>query len=76
VTIVVSTGRQQAEVPSVIGLPEVEARAAIRNAGLVVERTLTPSDTVEQGLGHRVQPRPGRCRRSGVDRDDHGLERP
>ena len=59
ITIVVSTGREQAEVPSVIGLTEIEARRAISEAGLEVAVEPQASATIEAGLVIESNPRPG-----------------
>ena len=58
VTIVVSTGRPQIEVPDVVGMREESARARLTGAGLTVsrqERTVT--DPAEDGVV--IEQRPG-----------------
>jgi eukaryotic-like serine/threonine-protein kinase len=58
VTIVVSTGRPQVEVPDVVGMREESARARLTGAGLTVsrqERTVT--DPTEDGVV--IEQRPG-----------------
>jgi serine/threonine-protein kinase len=51
VTIVVSTGPEQVDVPDVVGLPLAEARRALRDAGLKVEeRTTTVTDESQDGV--------------------------
>jgi serine/threonine-protein kinase len=58
VTIVVSTGREEAEVPSVIGLSLREARAALRDAGFRADVDETSVDSADQD-GVVVSQRPG-----------------
>jgi eukaryotic-like serine/threonine-protein kinase len=60
VTITVSTGRPQVDVPDVIGLRERSARSRLRSAGLepvVQERTV--SDPAEDGVVIEQRPAPG-----------------
>jgi eukaryotic-like serine/threonine-protein kinase len=60
VTITVSTGRPQVDVPDVIGLSERSARSRLRSAGLepvVQERTV--SDPAEDGVVIEQRPAPG-----------------
>jgi serine/threonine-protein kinase len=67
VTITVSTGRPQVDVPDVIGMSERNARSSLRSAGLepvTQERTVTdPAQdgvVVEQRPGSGAQVDPGR----------------
>jgi beta-lactam-binding protein with PASTA domain len=65
VTITVSTGRPQVEVPDVIGLRAGEAARQIRAAGLVPERREQPvSDPGQDGVA--IDQRPG----SGIELDE------
>jgi serine/threonine-protein kinase len=60
VTITVSTGRPQADVPDVIGLSERQASARLRSAGLepvTQERTVT--DATQDGVVVEQRPAPG-----------------
>jgi eukaryotic-like serine/threonine-protein kinase len=60
VTITVSTGRPQADVPDVIGMSERNARSALKAAGLepvVQQRTVTDPD--QDGVVVEQRPGPG-----------------
>jgi serine/threonine-protein kinase len=60
VTITVSTGRPQADVPDVIGMSERNARSALKAAGLepvVQQRTVTDQD--QDGVVVEQRPGPG-----------------
>jgi serine/threonine-protein kinase len=59
VTIFVSTGPEQVEVPDVVDLTIAEARAEIRAAGLKVEVTMEDSETVEEDHVIRQSPEAG-----------------
>jgi eukaryotic-like serine/threonine-protein kinase len=65
VTITVSTGRPQVEVPDVVGLRAGEAARQIRGAGLVPERREQPvSDPGQDGVA--IDQRPG----AGIELDE------
>lgn len=60
VTIFVSEGRAQTEVPELIGLTEEEAEAELSDARLRLgEVTVEPSDEVDEGLVISQSPEPG-----------------
>lgn len=60
VTITVSTGRRQVEVPELVGLSQEEAEAAITDAKLRVGQVTTePSDEFDEGTVISQSPEPG-----------------
>jgi beta-lactam-binding protein with PASTA domain/predicted Ser/Thr protein kinase len=59
VTLTVSTGPGQGEVPDVVGLPVREATLDLRDAGFEVEEEREASDSVDAGLVISTDPRPG-----------------
>ena len=65
VTLTVSTGPGQAEVPDVIGLPLREAVADLRDADFRVEEEQQASDQVDKGDVISTDPRPGEEARVG-----------
>jgi serine/threonine-protein kinase len=58
VTIIVSTGPGQANIPFVEGLPRDEAEQRLRAAGFKVRVRREFSDTVERGIATRTSPPP------------------
>jgi eukaryotic-like serine/threonine-protein kinase len=65
VTLTVSTGPGEAEVPDVIGLPVREAVAELRDAEFRFEEERQPSDQVPEGDVISTDPRPGEEARVG-----------
>jgi beta-lactam-binding protein with PASTA domain len=59
VTLTVSTGPGEGEVPDVVGLPVREATAELRDAGFRVEEERESSDSVDPGDVISTDPRPG-----------------
>jgi serine/threonine-protein kinase len=59
VTLTVSSGKPKVAVPSVVGMDENDAIAAISRAGLVARRTTEASDSVAEGSVIRSSPAAG-----------------
>jgi serine/threonine-protein kinase len=60
VTITVSTGRPQVDVPDVIGMSERSARSSLRSAGLEpVTQQRTVTDPAQDGVVIEQRPAPG-----------------
>ena len=56
VTLTVSSGREQVNVPSLFNVPESEAAADLRNLGFKVERTTSTDASVASGRVIRTDP--------------------
>jgi eukaryotic-like serine/threonine-protein kinase len=65
VTLTVSSGPGEAEVPDVVGLPLREAVAELQDADFRVEEETQPSESVDEGTVISTDPRPGEEARVG-----------
>ncbi|MGH9222784.1 MAG: Stk1 family PASTA domain-containing Ser/Thr kinase [Acidimicrobiales bacterium] len=59
ITLTVSSGREQVNVPSLFNVPEQEAAAELRAAGFQVERTTSTDASVQNGRVIRTDPGAG-----------------
>jgi beta-lactam-binding protein with PASTA domain/predicted Ser/Thr protein kinase len=65
VTLTVSSGPGEAEVPDVVGLPLREAVAELQDADFRVDEETQPSESVDEGTVISTDPRPGEEARVG-----------
>jgi eukaryotic-like serine/threonine-protein kinase len=65
VTLTVSTGPGEGEIPDVVGLPVREATLELRDAGFQVEEKRQSSDSVDAGSVISTDPRPGESAKMG-----------